>query len=288
MAYLIKRSRLWLPIVCLALGLQAYGQTNSAYQITHYQSQARYHFGHDLLVLALSKLDQPYTVNAFSDYPVNEARGEKMLLEGKFDIQWLSTSRYRESKLIPIKIPIYKGLLGLRLLLVTKENKEKLSQIRTLKDLRQYTGGHGSHWGDLPVYAANQLPVHPHAQYAALFLQLADNRFDYFHRGLNEIWEEQAKYSERLEIADSVMLYYPHPVYYFVNKDDETLAAHIKSGLEMALKDGSYKRLFLKHHESMIKKSRLDERQLILLKNPILPKGTPTINTQWWLPVKSQ
>ena len=287
MAYLFKCSRLLLPVICLALTLHAHGQASSSNTITHYQSQARYSFGHELLVVALSKLDQPYKVHAFSDYSVNEARGEKLLIEGKFDVQWLSTSSFRESKLIPIKIPIYKGLLGLRLLLVTKENKEKLSQIRTLKDLQQYTGGHGSHWGDLPVYAANQLPVHPHAQYKPLFRQLAENRFDYFHRGVNEIWEELARYLDRLDIADGLMLYYPHPVYYFVNKDDETLAAQITTGLNMALKDGSYKHLFLKHHKQMISKSRLADRQLILLKNPILPKGTPTINTQWWLPIKN-
>jgi len=270
----------------MALGLM-FMQTcfaEQSYVVKHFQSQARYQFGHELLELALSKVDKKYTINAFDRYPINEARGEKMLINGDFDVQWLSTSAAREENLIPIKIPIYKGLLGLRLLLVKKQNKAKFSHIATVEDLRKYTGGHGSHWSDLSVYPANQLPVHTNSNYDSLFLQLANDRFDYFHRGLNEIWREYLKHKDKLEIADNVMLYYPHPVYYFVNKNKPELTNDIKKGLNIALNDGSYKALFFKQHGNNIEKGNLKSRTVITLVNPDIPKGTPKINTDWWLP----
>lgn len=262
----------------------AWGNQPNFAVVKHYQSQARYAFGHKLLLLALSKLDKSYKIEAFTEYPINEARGEKMVLNGDFDLQWLSTTQPREDKMIAIKSPIYKGILGLRLLLVTKQRKQLLGQIRTLNDLQQYTGGHGSHWGDLPVYAANGLPVHTNANYEPLFLQLKDDRFDYFHRGLNEIWSEKEQYKETLDIADNIMLFYPQPVYFFVNKDRPKLAADLKAGLAKAQKDGSYKALFLDHHNDYIQKGNLNTRTLIRLNNPTLPANTPDIDTHWWLP----
>jgi hypothetical protein len=256
--------------------------TNSL--VTYYQSQARYDFGQKLLSLALSKSEQDYAIHAFIKYPINEARGEKMVVNGEFDVQWLSTSQEREDSMIAIKSPIYKGILGLRLLLVKKQRKAVLSQIKTLQELQQYKGGHGSHWGDLPVYAHNGLPVHTNTSYTPLFLQLADDRFDYFHRGLNEIWQEQNKYSETLNIADNVMLFYPQPVYFFVSKKRPKLAEELKIGLERAQHDGSYKALFLAQNSEYIQKAGFNNRTLIRLKNPTLPVNTPAIDTHWWLP----
>ncbi len=80
------------------------------------------------------------------------------------------------------------------------------------------------------------------------------------------------------------MLFYPYPVYYFVTKNKPELAIDIKKGLKIALDDGSYKALFLERQNKNIKKGNLKSRTLITLKNPNLPKGTPKINTDWWLP----
>jgi hypothetical protein len=252
--------------------------------VKHYQSQERYRFGHQLLTLALSKIDQPFTVQPFTRHKINEGRGEVSLINGEFDVQWLSTSAYREQQLTAIKIPIYRGLIGLRLLLVKKENKDRISRIQTLQQLQQLTGGHGTHWADLPIYKANNLPVVSNANYEPLFLQLAADRFDYFHRGVNEIWDEYARHSKTLDIADNVMLFYPHPVYFFVNKDKPELADHLERGLKIALEDGSYKALFYNYHGESIRQAKLYKRKLIRLSNPTLPKNTPTIDTHWWLP----
>ena len=252
--------------------------------VRHYQHQERYEFGQALLNLALSNVDKPYKIIPPIKQAANEARGEILVIDGVLDLQWMSTSEQRENTMIPIRIPIYQGILGLRLMLVKKENHDKFSSISNIAELRKFTAGHGQHWQDLPVYEANRLPVKTYVEYHALFRQLASGRFDYFHRGINEIWQEFERHNHALSIADNVMLFYPHPVYFFVSKHRPKLAEDLKRGLRKALKEGTFKQLFLNHHQSFIDKGKLNSRHLIRLKNPVVPDNTPVLDTQWWLP----
>lgn len=253
-----------------------------------YQKQSRYEYGIKLLELVLSKLDEPYTIQTPDRQLVNEGRGQLMVIKGQLDLQFMSTNREREEQLIPVKVPIYRGILGLRLILTTHEKHPILKNISSVTDLRRYVGGHGTHWGDLPVYAANNLKVITNTDYETLFTLLKHNRFDYFHRGLNEIWGEAGRHSDKLRITDNVMLFYPHPVYFFVTKSRPELAWHVKTGLRLAINDGSFKKLFLEHHSDFISKGNLKSRRLIILNNPVLPPGTPELDTSWWLPEELQ
>ncbi len=252
--------------------------------ITHYQYHERYAFGGKVLKLAMSKTDKPFVVVTPNGQSVNEARGERLVIAGDLDIQWLSTSREREEKMIAIKIPVYRGILGLRLFLVEKSKHSAISSITSIEELRGFTGGHGSHWSDLSVYPANQLPVVTNTNYDALFEQLKRGRFDYFHRGINEIWQELDRHQEHLSVADNIMLFYPHPVYFFVSKNNPELAQNIEKGLRIALEDGSFKALFLEEHNEIIEKANLKSRKLIVLNNSVNPGETPNIDTSWWLP----
>ena len=137
--------------------------------------------------------------------------------------------------------------------------------------------------GDLPVYAANELPVKTHVDYNLIFKWLISNRIDYFHRGINEIWPEYERHSKDLSVVNDVMLFYPLPVYFFVAKQRPTLAKDIRAGLKIAIKDGSYKTLFLNEYEEILRKSNLNERRLIILDNPD-SKPLTAKDMQWWLP----
>ncbi|MTI08902.1 ABC transporter substrate-binding protein [Curvivirga aplysinae] len=256
--------------------------------IKHYQYQERYKFGHQLLLLAISKLDIPFVVQGPTTQDVNEKRGENQILEGRLDIEWMSTTRDREDLLIPIKIPLYRGVLGLRLLLVTPTMHPSISEISTLDDLQSYTGGYSQHWGDLPVFEANNLRVDTSTVYESIFKKLIYGRFDYFHRGVQEIWDEQKRYNKQLIVADNIMLFYPHPVYFFVGKHRPELAKNLRRGLDIAMEDGSYKKLFFEYFEHYIKLGNLENRKLIVLNNPVVPQDTPALDTSWWMPMKYQ
>ena len=256
--------------------------------VKHYQKQERYLYGAQLLELALKKTGKPYKIVVPEDQEVNEGRGELMVINGEYDLQFHSTTREREQKMIPVKIPVYRGVLGLRLLLVKKNNLSKISGISDLSTLRSYTGGHGKFWGDLPVYKENNLDVVTNVKYEGLFKQLIEGRFHYFHRGLNEIWDEQERYAKDLVIADNIMLFYKHPVYFFVTKKRPELATLLEQGLKVALEDGSYKQHFLNYMGKFIKKADLASRKLVVLKNPVVPENTNKLDTSWWLPKQHQ
>jgi len=254
--------------------------------VKYYQVQDRYEYGARLLVLALSKLEEHFVLEAPATQNMNEARGNLEVITGRLDVQWLSTTTEREEKMLSIKVPIYRGVLGLRLLLANQEKRDVLKNIESIEGLREFVGGHGTHWGDLPIYAANNLRVATHVKYKQLFEMLINDRFDYFHRGVNEIWGELERYKERLSIVEDVMLFYPHPVYFFVSKQRPELAFKLEKGLRFALEDGSFQQLFLDMHGVFIEKAALKTRRLIVLKNPVLPANTPSLDTSWWLPEK--
>ncbi|MFD2230215.1 transporter substrate-binding domain-containing protein [Alkalimarinus sediminis] len=270
-------------LLCSLL-LSNVAQASDTIVVRHYQHEARYQFGLKVLNLALSKLNKPYEIIGPKSQVVNEARGEAMVINGRYDLEVLSTTADRESKMIPIKIPVYQGLLGLRLLLVTPQLNTEISKVRNIDALRQFIGGHGLHWADLGVYKANNLKVVTAVNYDKLFEMLKKHRFDYFHRGANEIWDELERYKNDFVIADNIMLYYPQPAYFFISKHRPELAQQIEQGLQLAIKDGSYKALFLSHYQDTIANADLASRHLITLKNPTVPSDTPIIDTSWWLP----
>jgi hypothetical protein len=277
-------------IYALTLFITLFTVTSKASQetlfITHYQGHERYEYGAKLLDLALSKLNIPYQINVSDENITNEARGELEVISGNLDLQWMSTSLSRETSMIPVKIPIYQGALGLRLLLINQDNEPEFNfLVRNLTDLQRYTGGHGLHWGDLPVYKANGLKVLPHKDYSSIFELLKLNRIDYFHRGINEIWAEHARHNDSLSIAQNTMLFYPLPVYFFVSKQKPELASHLEKGLNIAIEDGSFRQLFEDYMGDYIRQGELEQRKnLIILNNPTLPLNPPKMNFRWWLP----
>ena len=51
---------------------------------------------------------------------------------------------------------------------------------------------------------------------------------------------------------------------------------------------GSYEALFQRAFKPFIDRSNLDLRKLVILKNPVIPEGTPALDTSWWMPEKYQ
>ncbi len=77
-------------------------------------------------------------------------------------------------------------------------------------------------------------------------------------------------------------VHYPAAVYFFFNRCDASLAEAVTNGLELALADGSFDRLFLDYHGSLIERSRLRQRNVISLPNPLLPAETPLERRELW------
>ncbi len=271
-------------MLCALMVFPAQSRAEQIIKIRHYHLHPRHDFALKLMELVLIKNATPYEIQAVkSNEVLTEGRVEKMVIEGELDMLFISTSVERERSMIPIKVPIYRGLLGLRLLLIKPAQNEKFKKIKSLKDLKPYVAGHNVQWSDFGVFKSNGLKVVSSTNYKALFEMLKHDRFDYFSRGVNEVWGELAQHSDELMIADNLMLFYQHPVYFFVSKHKPELAAALEKGLAIALQDGSYKALFQSYYAKTLELANLKNRTIIYLDNPAVPAGTAPIDTSWWL-----
>lgn len=201
-----------------------------------------------LLELALTKTrdsDGPFEIS----YHSQRYTTARILVELKYgrtiNVIWTSPNEDRERELLPIRISLLQGLNSHRVFLIREEDREKFTAIKTLSELRAVKAGAVVNWPDTKIMQNNDLPVVTTAHYELLFTMLASKRFDYFPRGLNEIWDEQKVHAQRgLVVEESLMFYYPSPIYFFVNTKDKALAERIERGLRIAQEDGSFNELF--------------------------------------------
>jgi len=215
----------------------------------------------------------------------SQERCLNMLRDGQVDLAFVppTVERLRDFAVIPYDL--HNGMLGYRVLLIRKTDAERFASVTSLADLRQLQGGFGSQWGDFSLFARNRLPVVGSANPDNLLAMLGKRRFDYFHRGLHEAWQEleanpQAR--DELMVEPHLALIYNLPVYFTFNHTDSRLKHRFEQGLAQVQADGSLRALFLRHFGQLAKQAQLEQRILIPLDYPN-PPGLPAPDTNLWL-----
>jgi hypothetical protein len=234
-----------------------------------------------LLRLALDRSGRRYQLEV-SPLRTTQARSLRLLAKGgDLDVVWTVTSKSREMQLRPIRIPIDRGLIGWRVLLVRRGEESRLAGVQSTRELSRFLGGQGHDWPDLAILRANGLRVRGAPTYASLFAMLARGHIDYFPRGFDEVATELSA-RPALAIQPGLLLHYPSAMYFFVNKADGGLADAIQTGLEKCLRDGSFSRLFDQAYDPAIKAGQVWSRRIIELDNPELPDLTPLKRLDLW------
>ncbi|MBZ2188798.1 hypothetical protein K8B33_06805 [Alcanivorax sp. JB21] len=241
-----------------------------------------------MLTLALEKTRDShgaFTLSA-TPTPMPQSRALSELATGRsLDVVWTMTSQEREAALTPIRIPLARGLGGYRLLLIRSDDAPRFAEINDLAGLRHMQAGQGHDWPDTDILAANGIPVQRVAGYEPLFLMLQQRRFDFLPRMLNEPWQEVAQRPDmNLMVEPELLLYYPTATYFFVARDNSALAERLTAGLERALADGSFMRLFHEHpvNRQALAQANPGQRRLLVLENPLLPPETPLDDPRLW------
>jgi len=236
-----------------------------------------------LLELALRKADAHDELKPHAVFMLQVRALREVEQQSGLDIVWTMTSREREQALLPIRIPIDRGLLGWRLLLVQPARAPAFAAMTRLDDLKPLRGGQGADWPDTTILRDAGLQIDESARYGDLFQKLAAGRIDYFPRSVQEIWGELENHrAEGFVVEPTLALHYPAAMYFFVNKRDLQLAADIRKGLDIALRDGSFEALFAQNFGSVLQRSRLGQRRVIEMKNPLLPAETPLADARLW------
>lgn len=218
----------------------------------------------NLLVLALEKTREshgPYELRETSVF-LSDNRLKAALRSGHVDLLWSPTSPEYERALLPVPVSLLGDLGEYRVLIIRKGTQAGFNNIETLDDLRQLTGGMGSHWADMDIMRANGIPVVSAIGYERLFRMLAAGRFDYFSRGLYQVSHEVELFPDlQLVMEENLLLHYPSRHYFFVNVNNKALAARVEQGLQLAMADGSYTELFYSMPRHQWARKELDSRR---------------------------
>jgi ABC-type amino acid transport substrate-binding protein len=276
-------------LAALALTLLPLGSLTAAELLTyprHSQGANPEAYVVDLLQLAIDHLPNKYLLQA-SPNPMSQSRAQLNLenADPQLQVMWAMTTREREAKLLPIRIPIYKGLIGWRVIMLRAGSEQWLGQVKTLDDLKPMRFGQRHDWPDTAVLRANGLQVVTSPSYDSLFSMLSAKRFDAFPREVVTAWQEQARAEasgQALVVDEHVVLHYPTALYFFTSQKRPELAEDIRLGLEASIADGSFETLFQRHHGATLRRARLDQRQVIELNNPDLPSETPFDRAELW------
>ena len=224
-------------------------------------------------------------------YPLQQIEGvtfSRMIADfeaGDIDVIWTQTNREYENKYRAIYYPIFKGLYGVRIPLVANNNRDMFFGVDSMLAFQSYTAGNVRHWADTQLLKDNGIAVVPVSKQKNLYPMLEGGRFDYFARGVHQIWGEIDEYSELNLVADEhILIYYPAPVYFFVRKDNDALYQYLNTGMQKLIESGRHNELFYEDEVifSSIAKAKLANRQTIELRNPNLSGQTPLDQTELW------
>lgn len=248
----------------------------------------RYDYPQALLLKILERTSARYGPAHIEQAPVHMKRDRTLheLMKGNL-IHVMAEAPKPEwvEKLLPVRIPIRKGIQGFRLFLIRKENQSVLSKITTLGELKAIATGTGAQWSTTRVLEKSGFNAVTGNHYEGLFDMLMSDRFMTFGRGINEVFVEYESRKETfpdLAVEQDLLLYIPLPTYFFISPTKPHLAERIKAGLLAMIDDGTFDEFFEQHFGPLIQKANLSERKIFKINNPNLSQDTPLAVEKFW------
>lgn len=210
-----------------------------------------------------------------TDYPRAEDEASVFRSKG-FDIfgTVAGNAKLANEEKILIPLPLMKGLLGYRILIIRAADKKKFAAIKTPAQLQQFTMGIPATWADAELFRQNGYPVVEKGSFDELFTRLENKEFDYVTFGANEVtgvFKERAAKSGKLMVESSLLVFYPFPLVFYVNPDNTALAQRVTQGLKIISKNGELDKIFNRYFAADLSAVDLPARTMITLENPILP-----------------
>jgi hypothetical protein len=274
-------------LVCFVAMFSASYCVAAVWTITYPKSEVendiRYVYPLALLELALQKTSVRYKLKPSTSI-MRQARALKRLEDNlEVNVVWSMTDAQREQQLRPIRIPITRGLIGWRVFVANKRSPFLSVPINSMDDLLKYSPVQGISWPDTKILQANGFNVITARDYVESIEIINNRSADFFPRAVTEVFQElDNQYSKDLRLRKGLAIYYPTALYFFTNKQNLTLSRLIETGLNIAIKDGSFEKLFNEYHGETLKKLDIENALYFRLANPLLPPLTPIDRTEYW------
>ncbi len=240
-----------------------------------------------LLQEALKRSEDKYEPFIIQQYPAALSRHRALakIISGEISVYEAATIDEWEDKTIAIRIPLRKGIQGYRIFFIRKKDQHLFDKINKFDDLHKYNMGSGVQWSVTKAMRKLNIPVFGSVEYEPLFKMLMASRFDYFPRGINEIFSEYKNRRYKLinlAIEQNIAIYIPLPTYFFVTPKEPELAKRIRNGLLEMIEDGGFDKIFYKFHNDQIQQAKLDKRKIFRIANLNLPAMTPLDVEKYW------
>lgn len=248
----------------------------------------RIHFKKQILVNALD-LTKPkygeYDID-IKKYYMNSNRSFVELTTGKnINVYFAFTQENMERIAIPIRIPVRRGIVNYRLLLIKRGTEKLFANVNTIDDLKKLQVGVDTAWATYKTLLHHDFNIVPVADYDSMFNMLARKRFTYIPRSVSEIYGEIDRHSDEFYdfvVEPSLVLYIPSATYVFVSRESPRIADRLKEGLEMMLENGDLLKIFNRFFLDSIEKADIRNRKIIYIDNPHLPSSVPVSNKNLW------
>lgn len=238
---------------------------------------------YSLLSLAITKSSPTYCVET-NDEVMTTGREVMHVKNGLLDVLWSSGHEIRG--LTPVRVPIFKGILGYRLFVIREGEQEKFNNIYSIDDLKKLKAGLGKGWGDTIVLQNAGIPMVTTTRARFLWPMLENKRYDYLPIAVHEPWEDLALRPElNLTTEKNILIRYDSAMYFYVNSKNTELANLISEGMKIAIADGSYDKLLYESEmiQSAIKFANIENRRVIEIPNPNFHHKTPKENLKYWI-----
>nr|WP_295081386.1 hypothetical protein [uncultured Roseateles sp.] len=254
----------------------ALGQEQQAKVITYEQAVLR---------LLLDKTVPSHGPYQLQPSPVvSQSRAFLQLASAELDVVSSMSTVARESQGIPIRVCLYRGLLGVRLPISLSSRSEQFESVSNLAQAQAFKLAQVADWPDTQILQANGWQVERLPRLSTFPEMLKRERIDLFALGAIEVFPIVDALPE-LTVLTQWLIAYPSVYYFFVNPKKPELAQRLRQGWALVLADGSFAALFEQWVGPQLSRAKLAERRWLVLRNPELPPATPVQDSRLWHPL---
>lgn len=225
------------------------------------------------LVLIETAKEYGYSVLHTVPYPGQERMLKLLALGAFYDVVWAGSSTARESQLFKVTFPLFRGGLGWRGMIIRRQDSNKFSKIKSVKDLTGLIACQGSHWPDADVLEHAGLSVARVGFFDAMLQMVELKRCDYLPLSIFEGQAELAaveKSFPNLIFYQELIIQYPLFMHFFVKHNNEDLAKRLNLGLQRLYDSGKFER-YMKDHpltKNAFPLTKFEHSRVIKLANP--------------------
>jgi len=190
-------------------------------------------------------------------------------------------------KVIPVRIPIHRGLIGYRVLTIRAADQPRFDRVRGAADLKTFRFGLLGPWDDVEILQHDGLRVETGPSQEGLFHMLDARRCDALSNAVPPAARLFDRYSPAypaMAIEKQLLLHYPMPLYFWFrnSEDGRQRAERVRAGLLSMVRDGTLKALFYRHYGDVLKRLDFEHRRVIELPNPTLDGKDPLDDPALW------